>query len=448
MYSVCAFILTPKQAPPTNEQIIVEARNSIKSLVPIDQTRSMNEIKQANGTAAMRVASSESSLSASSALADPSEEVRKEKAHFDQINVESELTSTHTERREPNGTVYFVERRTSEDFALQMLDKAIEPSERESEESVDDSQTPEAISYDEVEPPIETVALVHREEEEAVEDKHQTTAAPPEIAEDNDSGILVVSQMSLNDPKSIDGSTTDQIENSDSLLPITHHIVGTKTLPLNRGHKHERGKSLTMGPVKPSKSETDLRSLLFEEIKRFKKADDDEEVIKNPLPVSNSSETPLGTPSPSIPEPPKFDPIKYDLLGTMPRNNKIKVGTMKRKAPSPPVQDEEPPPEETTVSLRSPNFAKFKNKLEALYSHGPPSNLVKDKQFIRSKSHQPLGSPNAQSPVPDEPIMVAKANLKPTDTVHRQKLLFNDVLKAINPDTRPSDNIKHETHTT
>lgn len=455
MYSVCAFILTPQQMQPPNDSVIVEARNSIKSLVVLEQKTTMSkehEITQKsnqNGGVAMRESpsSSSSSVSASSACLDS--DPRKEEIPFDKINVESELARTHTERREPNGTVYFVERRTSEDFALQMLDKAIEPAERDVDEAAGDanlsqSPPPGAMSSDEVEPPIETVALVHREGDANVRNRVQTEAdaeaeaSPTPSPEDNDSGILIISQMSLNDP------------NPDS-HPIVTHMEGTKTLPLNRSHKYNRAKSLTMGPVKSSKSDTDLRSMLFEEIKRLRSSEEEEGDPLEATESRGSLATPVEALSPTIPEPPKFDQEKFDQIGTMPRQ-KVKVSTMKRKAPSPPVnrqnseEDNKPTSPEapdTTVTLSSPNFASFKNKLEALYSRGPPNNFDKSKapEFNRSKSYNPISTTaGSENPSADDKFQLAKVNLRPTDTVHRQKLIFNDVLKSINPDTRPSDN--------
>lgn len=384
---------------------------------------------------------------------------------FDQINVESELAGTHTERREPNGTVYFVERRTSEDFALQLLDRAIEPGDDEPEEStIPPILTPGSMSIDEVEvQPIETVVLVHREGNvedmtppETTDCVPLATAQSPEL--DNDSGILLVSQMSLNELKSSDEST-DHMNSDHHPITITH-LAGTKTLPLKRAHKYDRAQSLTLSPVKTSKSETDLRSMLFEEIKRFRRSDDEEDFTDPPSPVEVNESMPIEALSPTIPEPPTFDQEKYDQMGTIPRP-KFRVTTMKRKAPSPPVDkkvsednsssDDTP---ESTLTKSSPHFATFKDKLEALYSRGPPSTFVKANAppMNRSQSYHPASTTSMDSPAldrrstPGETLQFAKVNLRPIDTVHRQKLIFNDVLKAINPDTRPSDHKSNETN--
>lgn len=411
----------------------MEARNSIKSLVAYDQHHS-NE-KRSNGTVNTTRTSNESILGAYCVDA-PQD---KDDA-FDRIIVASELEDTHSERREPNGTSYFVERRTSEDRALQILDSAIELIPEES------LQTPGAMSSDEIEPPIETIVLVHR-----VGDAPQL---PPEKLdnEDADSGILVVSQMSLNDPKS---SKYDLNESEDATAdrsvghPMISHVAGTKTLPHKRTHKNEREKINTLGHVKPSRSDTDLRTMLFEEIKRFRRSGDDDEEFSDPIAASEPSNgtSPVQALSPTIPEPPLFDQEKFDQIGgTIPRP-KLIIGTVKRKAPNPPISVEikssvqSLPDElaESTLTKSSPNFTSFKNKLEAIYSQGPPSAFVKPNKLDRSfSSAEYPASPSATETSPEQELKLAKLNLKPIDTVHRQKLIFNDVLKAMS-------DIQHET---
>lgn len=382
-----------------------------------DQQHQMNE-KRSNGTVNRTRASNESI-----------NEPKDEDDSFDRIIVASELEDTHSERREPNGTSYFVERRTSEDRALQMLDNAIIE-----EIPAQSLPTPGALSSDEIEPPIETIALVHR--------VGDTILSENQHHEDADSGILVVSQMSLNDPKS---STFDLNEAEDTATgrsvahPMISHVAGTQTLPMKRMHKSERDKINTLGHVKLSRSETDLRTMLFEEIKRYRRSDDDEEEFTDPVAASEPSNAsdPVQALSPTIPEPPLFDQEKFDQMGgTIPRP-KLIIGTLKRKAPSPPAlnviestaRDELP---ETTLTKSSPNFTSFKNKLEAIYSQGPPSGFVKPQRPERSiSSVEYPASPSTVEPSPEQELKFAKLNLKPIDTVHRQKLIFNDVLKAM-----------------
>lgn len=497
MYKICAFVLT-KPA----ESNLIEARNSIKSLAAFDQSEDkLADLKiDSNGSLKMQ-RSSDGQLSNGSAktadMALPVVKIEDERAaegQFDEINVESELTRTHTERREPNGTTYFVERQGSdEQKVLDFLDNVIDSRLSVETEMV---QTPGALSNDIVELPIETVALVHRENDQVVQKvedvEEEIPVKRPLSMEDNDSGILVVSQMSLNESKSAIGSSVnlarekEQSMSDENLVindnhPVISHLAGTKTLPLNKSHKHEYKKMNTMGPVKASKSDTDLRTSLFEEIKRFRKSDDDEDEFKDnevaAVPVNEGS--PIEARSPTIPVPPVFDREKFDQAGTIPRPKTFspvssipKTATLKkRKAPSPPTplkfaedtatdpptpldEDNNNKPE-TTLSKSSPNFTTFKNRLEAIYSRGPPS------LFVKATKPKPKSSPggsispaesNPDSPAvaeavtsPEEEIKLAKFNLKPLDTVHRQKLLFNDVLKSIQPDTRPSDH-KHEGH--
>lgn len=372
---------------------------------------------------------------------------------FDEINIESDLVATHTERREANGTSYFVERRTSEERALQMLENALESS-SPPEEDTQSTQGP--LSIDEIEPPIETVALVHRAEEDGAEKK---------VEEDTDSGILVVSQMSLIDPQFAQESSgkTDLEANSRALSsshPSITHVAGTKTLPLKKKtNKNDRPQINTLHMGKPSKSDTDLRSMLFEEIKRFRRSDEEDDFTDPSLSsesIVGHSSHPVEALSPTIPEPPTFDQEKFDKAGTIPRP-KIKITTMKRKAPTPPttpVADytpQPPTPEDSTdetLTKSSPNFTSFKSRLEAIYSRGPPNTFAKaprPPKLATQNSKSGEESPNADKATPEEELQLAKVKLRPIDTVHRQKLIFNDVLKAINPDTRPSD-IRNETH--
>lgn len=498
MYKICVFVI----AKPQPVKDLVEARNSIKSLAALNYTEETDLKMDRNGSLKMQ-RTSDGELSNGSAKTMEAltplpvavvkiEDERVNEGQFDAINVESELTETHTERKEPNGTAYFVEKQGSEEQrALDFLDNVIESRLSLENESV---QTPGALSADIIEPPIETVALVHRANDE-IETKEirpqetdQISAKRPLSMEDNDSGILVVSQMSLNESK-IGSAVNLEIAKEQSMSdenlkindnhPVISHLAGTKTLPLNRSHKHEHKKMNTVGPVKASKSETDLRSLLFEEIKRFRRPEDEDDDFKDTAPVVEAAnvKSPVEARSPTIPDAPVFDREKFDQAATIPRPKIIipKTSTLKkRKAPNPPTpvafsidtSTQSTPPErededaekkgkeENTLTKSSPNFTTFKNRLEAIYSRGPPSLFVKaskPKAKTVSGSSSPAES-NTESPAvtgeiqsPEEEIKMAKFNLKPLDTVHRQKLLFNDVLKSIHPDTRPSD-VKNEGH--
>lgn len=58
--------------------------------------------------------------------------------------------------------------------------------------------------------------------------------------------------------------------------------------------------------------------------------------------------------------------------------------------------------------------------------------------MLRSQSYHPSSTSGAaeETSTAEDTIKLAQVKTKPTDTVHRQKLIFNDVLKAINADTR------------
>lgn len=418
--------------------------------------------------------------------------------NFDEIVPESEVVNTLTEKKEPNGKSYFIDRKNSEENALELLDSVILNEAQNLGEMT--PSLPIEVSLSEFTSyldksaltDIETVATVHREIGSPLQDDSPSfELTVKQITDDSDSGILMNSHNSLNEPKpsdiDIESEFNDEIEkklsniavlpleekesqpivgeklkplllvsneeNIETANPKTIIVNGTKTLPLRNEMESKK-----QNAVKESKSESDLRSLLFAEIKKLKKPEEivikekdedmftDSDFLRRPNKV-----VPVEVLSPTIPAPPAFDPVKFEGIQTIPRPHlKIVPIKQKKRAPSPPAPKkmksptvlEEKTPE--TLTPHSTNFASFKDRLEAIYSRGPPSPFA---MFNKPSKPKPSSNPetpeaepgDVQSPTEtDNEMQSYKLNTKPFDTVHKQKAIFNDVLKSINPDTRPS----------
>uniref|UniRef100_A0A1L8DDZ0 Putative amino acid permease n=1 Tax=Nyssomyia neivai TaxID=330878 RepID=A0A1L8DDZ0_9DIPT len=333
---------------------------------------------------------------------------------LDEIHLVSELSDTHTEKKEPNGTSYFVEEVRGESPAqdgeakvLAFLDGVIET--EDTSPPVDRKNSMDSLRDDEV---IEksTVAMIHHEDTVKEEDEE----------------------------------CTDKV---DETMEEKSEI---NTLP-RRNHDAALG-------MKQSKSESDIRALLMRELQQRnppREPDIPPTDYESPSDIVPTSST--NTSNSSIPIPPAFDPVLYNattkrsprITGRIPRP-KIKSTppiTSIKVLPSPrpssesqvEVDSKEDSAEEPDENNNGNKFAGIKGKLEEILRRGPPI------LFPRPRSKPPERAPKTPEPAtPDvdeeEPVFTPTVTnpSKPFDTVHKQKILFNDVLKAIHPDTRPS----------
>lgn len=178
-----------------------------------------------------------------------------------------------------------------------------------------------------------------------------------------------------------------------------------------------------------------------------------------------SLEPPRTTPC-EIPAPPRFDPLLYNTIGartkTHPRpqlpataqsiENEFEKA-FQRSLQGPRTFDEVhlrrvPRSEALDKADDDVNFdsdeskrmTTIRERLEKILCRGPPART----SFRKSLSEPPPDYPDApgasksESVEADDDVLRYRKPIKPFDTVHKQKVLFNDVLKSISPDIRTS----------
>lgn len=195
-----------------------------------------------------------------------------------------------------------------------------------------------------------------------------------------------------------------------------------------------------------TKSEPDIMKLVQDDIN--KRGTETNQENKSHANEFNSGGT-------KIPPAPKFDPDVYRTLGsnvTHARKAPIRpvLATAMsidaaqirlretKKVPIEPIKQENL--EDSTESTAESRLSKIKNQLENILKRGPPnryskppsipSSPVPDRQSTADESEN-------ENPEKEQIINFKEAN-KPFDTVHKQKILFDDVLKSINSDARPN----------
>lgn len=216
--------------------------------------------------------------------------------------------------------------------------------------------------------------------------------------------------------------------------------------------------------LKHSKSEPDIFNSMvmqgvFKDI-RSKYEQNEPDASKKPMQMTVTDDIDIDNSNANVPAPPKFDPFIYKTIGT--RQNPrmaLKIGNdneyeSSKKPPltAPIIMDND----HGTVILREKSseeddqtrMISIKDRLENIFKRGPPD------RFSRPKSIVSVAATIDDASVPtvvnstridndkidedDEEVIRIKDSKRPFDTVHKQKLLFNDVLRSIGVETRPS----------
>ncbi|GAB0097210.1 cationic amino acid transporter 2 [Sergentomyia squamirostris] len=335
--------------------------------------------------------------------------VDKRTSSLDEIHLVSEISDTHTEKKEPNGTTYFVEEartpsppQDGEAKALAILDRAIDT---EYESPVIDRKNSMDSLADDVIVEKSTVAMIHCEDTVKEEDD-EPELDRPDVSQSPEVSVATTLPRRAHDPAS---------------------------------------------SIKHSRSESDIRALLLKELQlrnppqdepEIPPVDYDPKISEDSVKLSHTMSVDAG-----IPKPPIFDPILYN---TSLKRNPKKIPRPKMKS-TPSGTISEPPlvvdkvslEEESDENNNGKKFAGIKGKLEEILRRGPPL------PFPRPRSRPPdrpvSTSQKDDPPIPEikepeeEPVFTTTVTpSKPFDTVHKQKILFSDVLKSIHPDTRPS----------
>ncbi len=263
--------------------------------------------------------------------------------------------------------------------------------------------------------------------------------------------------------------------NSNSETPMTFKerlamLLGQQPVPEVRRVSPRQNNDLphntTDSKLKHSKSEPDIFNSMvmqgvFKDI-RSKYELSDPDGSKKPLQMTTTDDIQIDDSKSTVPVPPKFDPFIYKTIGS--RHNTrtaLKFGEDDNNeiAPKPPmtapiIMDND----HNDIVLRKKSadeddqtrMISIKDRLENILKRGPPDRYSRPKSIVPP---QPIPTVDDASWVTvnttksdndgkidegDEEVIRIKEAKRPFDTVHKQKVLFNDVLKSIGVETRPS----------
>lgn len=210
-----------------------------------------------------------------------------------------------------------------------------------------------------------------------------------------------------------------------------------------------------------SKTETDINQQIMAEIRSRSMLRQRSETPRSLLSLKSSSEVGIAFNQAEItpPPPPVFDPLLYNSLG---RSKSMVVTSKSNEEPDHESEDSSETANaiESTVQFRradldmhndeenrASRMSSIRGKLENILRRGPPILYGRPKMMTELADVPVIPSP-PQVPVSEkkdsettfrdeEEVIHYKEPKKPFDTVHKQKLLFNDVLKSISAEVRP-----------
>lgn len=464
---------------------------------------------------------------------------------LDDIVLASEIMDTLSERKEPNGKIYFVNELRQDNTAPGMPDLLFTTAEEKEEKSAIDLLD-DVIKNEDVELETSTVAVIHHKVDDDEDQSEKVDLVEQSEIADNMSEVIEVTkkdspseilevlqeQITLSDnlknmdelkvveavPAPVSNPNVEQLVKSNANLTDsdkefdeksnesdTHTIPyippadydTPKTSPIQTSEEAE----LTAQTIMPSVTNDDgVNSVQFKERltmllgqnrfletpKRQKsklnnaniktESDINQQImaeIRSRSMLRQRSETPRSllsiTPAPQAdiptnyeditpPPPPVFDPVLYHALGrsksivvaskitdetdedsdaSSVTANAIKSTEQFRRANIDPHNDEE---------NRASRMSAIRGKLENILRRGPPilygrpktMSEFQDVTVIPKSPQTPITeNKGSEATVDDQEVMHYKEPKKPFDTVHKQKLLFNDVLKSISPEVRP-----------
>ncbi|KAJ6635061.1 hypothetical protein Bhyg_13644 [Pseudolycoriella hygida] len=219
---------------------------------------------------------------------------------------------------------------------------------------------------------------------------------------------------------------------------------------------HHLPSNTTETKLKHSKSEPDIfNSMVMQGVLKDIRSDGS----KKQLPMTTTDDIHIDDTNTSVPAPPKFDPFIYKTIGS--RQNArttLKIGddsesdTLQRPPMTAPVimdnNDEDVMFREKTIEEDDhTRMVSIKDRLENILKRGPPDRFSRPKSIVPTTVDESVTTTSpatvANSQVDEEEVEVVriKESKKPFDTVHKQKVLFNDVLKSIGAETRPSKHL-------
>lgn len=228
----------------------------------------------------------------------------------------------------------------------------------------------------------------------------------------------------------------------------------------NRPMPHQKSQQNTAN----SKIESDINQQIMAEIRTRSMLRQRSETTRSLLSVTPSSKAEIASNQSenTPPPPPMFDPLLYNTLG----RSKSMVVTIKTNDETDDESDDSSVTEnsietEPTVMFRRADFdthndeenresrmSAIRGKLENILRRGPPILYGRPKTMaefgdvpiIHTQPQTPLSAKkDSEATIGDaeQEVIHYKEPKKPFDTVHKQKLLFNDVLKSISSEVRP-----------
>lgn len=396
-----------------------------------------------------------------------------QKNGFDDIEFADDVKMCCVEKKEPNGKVYFIEIDLNESPPLQT--NAAAPSDRERKKNsfdddviIQDMVDKVLFKTDRSDNSLESIAMEHKvlpqrsdnetvsEDEPEAEDAEIETRAivhtiidVNEVETDADAAAADTKQMSTTATKpfftfgAYESPSVSQTGRSSS-----------RSLGHSQDFKDRLARLLGQFSEEPTKSTTPLerkRSISVpDHINTASSIAGRRPSLK--LVVADGSES-------DIPAAPKFDQMMYDTIG---RRMKMQQNQVQVPATAQSIENEFDKSfnhltsssshlhrtkksddlmklfdqESEANAMGAPNVLSIRERLNEIYGRRRPPIAVFVGENLNDESNSQRDS--------DEGIQLRKP-IKPYDTVHKQKQIFSDVLKSINPEVR---NSLHRTEST
>ncbi|KAL1398821.1 hypothetical protein pipiens_008658 [Culex pipiens pipiens] len=378
------------------------------------------------------------------------------KSSIDEIVAVSEMADLVTEKVEPSGKAYFVEDvnekesdRSSEETskAIAILDDILDDEEKNEHTypSLDDESLASPVFREQ-----SVIADIHREDEISmlveeifaevaanaaqnqppVEETEEPPPIPPRAAfvvgQDEDAESLNSTEEDVHYNR-LDSQKQKQFINRPKLQKSSsepNFVILLDNSTATNESETDTAEHSPQGSVPPAPK---FDQVVYNTLKP------DSELVKVTSPIPSRS---------PVPEAPKFDPVLYSTLGRAksPRPSLLHSPTINTSGYS----EDDPDPSANPREV-------FKSKLEQLLQRGPTNKprprtvAIVDRQVsfpppVASVTPtQPAPPPSTVTPPQPTEVTSPTANtLRPFDTKRKQKLLFDDVIKAITPETRPS----------
>lgn len=272
---------------------------------------------------------------------------------------------------------------------------------------------------------------------------------------------LIVEQRSMEQNEKISSDSDKPMTFKERLAMLLGQQPVAEVRRISPKGNDQLPKNTADTKLKHSKSETDIFNSMamqgvFKDI-RSKYELNEPDGSKKLLQLTATDDINIDS-NPNVPVPPKFDPFIYKTIGS--RHNvrmALTIGNeseneITRRPPltAPIIMDND----QNEVMLRKKSseddeqtrMISIKDRLENILRRGPPDRFSRPKSIVppvaivddASATVSSTATDNDKVDDEDQEVIRYKESKRPFDTVHKQKVLFNDVLKSIGTETRPS----------